>query len=332
MADLANYSFIPWLRQGLATKITEKDTLGASGTGLDITEQRAKLQVDLTIQDTSIEDDSLNDTVISKQVQVIGPGDIIGLSDRAIVRTNPKARINNFEANSLVYIDFYEEDFAWRYTPANPNTTNTNARRRLRPWLVLVVLKEEEFELQKNPDGLPTLVLNGSAVDQVFPDHNETWAWAHVQINKALDNAGGANLVNEVNTMLDQDPDTGISRLVCPRKLTKSTAYSAFLLPAFETGRLVGLGESISGIKAQEPSWRKSSDGTVTLSATRPGAFPVYYQWQFHTGQFGDFESLVSILKPIVMENNSGKMPMDIQSPGFGLDGKAGTETLGMEG
>ena len=41
MAELAHYSFLPWLRQGLAAKITEKDTLGESGTGLDLANERS---------------------------------------------------------------------------------------------------------------------------------------------------------------------------------------------------------------------------------------------------------------------------------------------------
>lgn len=332
MSDLAHYSFLPWLRQGLSTKITEKDTLGKSGTGLDNAIIRVTLKVDVTVQDTSIEDDSLNDTIISKQVHLVGPGDIVGLSDRAIVRTNPPKNITNFEANSLVYMDFYEEDFLWRYTPANPDTSTQNKARRLRPWLTLLVLKETEFELQENPDGLAVLMINDSTKDSIFPKHTETWAWAHVQMNQPLVNGSGNALTNEVNNALEEDPDNGISRLLCPRKLVKSTAYTAFLIPAFETGRLAGLGEPATGIKAQEPSWQKAANGTVSFSSTRQGYFPVYHQWSFHTGAFGDFESLVAVLEPIVMENNSGKMPMDIQSPGFALDGVSESKTLGMEG
>ncbi|WP_394748069.1 hypothetical protein [Spongiimicrobium salis] len=332
MSDLAHYSFLPWLRQGLSTKIEEKDTLGRSGTGLDDAIVRATLKVDVTVEDTSIEDDSVNETFISKNVHLVGPGDIVGLSDRAIVQTNPRKNITNFEANSLVYIDFYEEDFLWRYTPANPDTDTPLSARRLRPWLTLLVLKETEFELQKNPEGLAALIINDTAKDHVFPRHTETWAWGHVQMNQPLSNNQGNALTDEVNNSLEEDPDNGISRLLCPRKLVKSTAYSAFLIPAFETGRLAGLGEAVTGIKAQDPSWRTEANGTVSFSQTRPGHFPVYHQWSFHTGEFGDFESLVAVLEPIVMENDSGKMAMDIQSPGFALDGVSESKTLGMEG
>ena len=332
MSDLAHYSFIPWLRQGLSSKIVEKDTLGKQNTGHDQALERATLKVDITVQDTSIVDNSTNETIVSKQVHLVGPGDIEGLSERAIVRTNPKKYISNFESNSLVYIDFYEEDFPWRYTPANPDTATVEGSRRLRPWLTLLVLKEQEFEVQDKKEGLPVLVINDSAKNHVFPKHSETWAWAHVQMNQPSTQLSGDPLSTEIDNTLNDDPDLGISRILCPRKLIKSTAYTAFLIPAFETGRLAGLGQPITGVKAQEPSWRTAANGTVSVSDTLPLQFPVYYQWSFHTGAFGDFESLVSVLEPIVMENNSGKMPMDIQSPGFALNQVAASKTLGMEG
>ena len=38
-------------------------------------------------------------------------------------------------------IEFYDEDFPFRYTPASP----ANGSKHLRPWLALFVLKENEF-------------------------------------------------------------------------------------------------------------------------------------------------------------------------------------------
>ena len=39
-----------------------------------------------------------------------------------------------------------------------------------------------------------------------------------------------------------QNPDSAYSRILCPRKLAPHRAYHAFLVPAFESGRLAGLG------------------------------------------------------------------------------------------
>ncbi len=53
----------------------------------------------------------------------------------------PRHWITNFETNYLPFVEFYEEDFPWRYTPAS----HSDGGRRLRPWLTLVVLDEGEF-------------------------------------------------------------------------------------------------------------------------------------------------------------------------------------------
>ena len=44
--------------------------------------------------------------------QLYGAGDIIGIESRAIVRTEPRHWITNFETNYLPFIEFYEEDLA----------------------------------------------------------------------------------------------------------------------------------------------------------------------------------------------------------------------------
>ena len=41
-------------------------------------------------------------------------------------------------------IEFYDEDFPWRYTPAAPDGG------KLRPWIALIVLKETEFTEGQN--------------------------------------------------------------------------------------------------------------------------------------------------------------------------------------
>ena len=48
---------------------------------------------------------------ISKTAQLLGPGDIVGINQRAIVKTEPRNWVTDFEANYLPYIEFYEEDF-----------------------------------------------------------------------------------------------------------------------------------------------------------------------------------------------------------------------------
>ncbi|KAA9038474.1 hypothetical protein FW778_13000 [Ginsengibacter hankyongi] len=321
---LPSYGFLPWARQGVASKISETDTLGSSdGTAI----ARADLSAELDVQYTNL-DGSVQVNTITKQIQVVGPGDVKSIDTRAIVRTEPRRGVMNYEDNGLPYIEFYEEDFLWRYSPAtaaNPNGNHT----RLRPWLALVALQDDEYILKQNPGGLPFISVDQASFDKAFHHQDDTWAFAHVHFNNKLANLSGAAMQPEVNADLSNDPDVAVSRLLCPRKLAKNTAFTAFVIPAFETGRLAGLGIDNSGIPAQRTSWKK---GAMPGTGTRPYDFPVYYQWNFRTANYGDFESLVSMLKPIIMDPESGKMPMDIQDPGFNMAAQNdGTKVIGME-
>ncbi|MBX3252643.1 MAG: hypothetical protein KF862_00775 [Chitinophagaceae bacterium] len=321
MADIAHYSFLPWLRQGLNAQIVEKDNL-ATGAGAAM--ERAQLNVELTVHADAVEGNGGNDQVIAKTINVLGPGDVLNISDRVVVRVNPARNVNNYESNNLAYIEFYEEDFLWRYTPASPNEANP---KKLRPWLALIVLKDGEFTEKQLPDSLPFVTVPNDKFNDVFGNPADSWAWAHVHFNEILEEAEPAALKTRVTQELNSDPDNALCRLLCPRKLVKNTAYTACLIPAFETGRRIGLGLETTGVPAQESSWIK----TGQEAKPRGFDFPVYYQWSFQTGIDGDFESLVSKLKPIVMEPESGMMPMDVQEIGYGMDQKMESTTMGME-
>ena len=123
--EIARYQFHSWSRRGISTRISEVDDLG-SGTSAQV--ERAQVPVDVT----------LNGSAQSKNFLLIGPGDIIGVNSNMIVRTEPLANITNFEPNYLAFLEFYDEDFAWRYTPAAPTGS------KLRPWLLLLVLQRDQ--------------------------------------------------------------------------------------------------------------------------------------------------------------------------------------------
>src|SRR3972149_839456 len=134
MSDqLVTYSFLPWLRQGIANNIIKGDN--DSSVLL-----RASIPVSLTVTGKKLDGSNVPPNTIPKDIELYGPGDIVGIDSKAIVKAEPRNWITNFEPNYLPYIEFYDEDFPWRYSPARPNVD------RLRPWLTLVVLKEDEFE------------------------------------------------------------------------------------------------------------------------------------------------------------------------------------------
>ena len=310
--EIARYQFHPWARKGIAANIIEKDVLGA-GNGDEF--ERSQVPVGIT----------LNGDPLTKNFSLIGPGDIIGINRDMIVRTDPLNWITDCEPNYLAFVEFYDEDFAWRYTPASPDGD------RLRPWIFLLVLKENEFDRGKQRLPLPSITVKSTGA---FPPFNETWLWAHVHSNADIPDSELLPLEQfllSLNQVRNDDPDQLYCRLMSPRKLEPNTAYYAFVVPAFETGRIAGLqpDADLSAIPAQEPSWNNDGSG---------GNMPVYFEWFFRTGANADFESLVKLLEPRAMDPRVGIRDMDCHEPGFfkadGTRPFPGTkpDILGLEG
>jgi len=312
--ELAQYTFVPWLRRGLANRIDEADDLGAQ-TAIAST-GRAGIDAELALEHVPVGGAAAAaDAAIIKRIELVGPGDVAGVKASAILRTQPQADAASVTPGEFAFVEFYEEDFPWRYTPARAarDTEPDAARFKLRPWLALFVLRQDEFALTRRPDGPGILTLTDEAE---LPPVTETWAWGHAQIGQPVAGADG------VPQAIDDNPDHALSRLMCPRRLVRDTAYHAFLVPAFETGRRSGLGGATAGIPAQQPSW-----GT-------PGAepvFPVYLDWAFTTGSAGDFESLARKLVPQPAGDTFGKRVLDIGDPGYGMPTAAGA-TAELEG
>lgn len=302
MADQTpTYSFLPWLRIGVANNITQPD----QDASLKV---RATLPVDVTIAGTNL-DGTTASQAIHKDISLYGPGDLVGIDNRAILKVDPCDGITNFEPNFLPYLECYEEDFFWRYTPARADA----AQHQLRPWAALVVLKEGEFtegtNIQNKP--LPFIELAGVNATDVFPIPTQLWAWAHVHVNRDLTDPDTSmpGVISRLQANLTANPDRAYARILCPRHLEPKIKYSAFLIPTFETGRLAGLGEVVP-------------DTTIaTASAWESGqtAFPYYYRWSFVTGTQGDFEFLVKILKPQPADKKVGVRDIDVLHPGSNL-------------
>ena len=314
----ATYSFLPWLRQGVANQIMSADQ--------DATVKlRATFPVKLTLAGEGGKGGPSNETV-ERTVQLFGPGDVVGIDSRAIIRTEPRNWITNYEPNFIPAIEFYDEDFPWRYTPAAPDL----AAGRLRPWIALVVLKAGEYEngtnLKDRP--LPFIKVRNRTV---FPPANQLWAWAHVHVNRSLHNdvssTDMATVLGNLQITLNEDRDLAYSRIICPRKLAANAAYDAFLLPVFESGRLAGLG--LPPGQAQAPhatfsAWAPYPDDPDDPNRPprpEPEHYPVYYRWHFRTGTAGDFEYLVRLLKPRPIDKRVGTRDMDVQKPGVNLPG-----------
>jgi len=320
---LPQYTFAPYVRRGVGAQITESDRLGSAGAGA---EERARLAVTLELDYTPKQAGAqVVAPLIDREVQLIGPGEIVGLSSEAILRRVPAAGSKSFPSNGLAYVDFFEEDLPWRYTPARPARSDeaADAQHKLRPWMTLLVLDEREYTLDEGARPLPILEIGAPHQNTALAREDETWAWAHVQINEHLAVAG------DVPGAIAARPERALSRIVSPRRLAARARYGAFLVPTFETGRLAGLGSARAGVDAQAPAWRA---GAMPHSVKHPNRFPVYAHWRFETGENGDFESLVRQIEPGPAGPEFGRRPVDASRPGFGLDGVAPAVPIEIEG
>lgn len=329
MSDtLARYAFLPWLRRGIAAKIKEDDNFNVFSPPTGWAMERPEFQLKLKIEGKK--GSTVGNDEVNQNISLIGPGDVLGVSQKSIVKHEPDNWITNYEPNYFPYIEFYEEDFPWRYSPARPSGN------KLRPWLMLVVLEETEFEREDVLSGpLPAIKVFPHATDSgttgatstVWPNVAETWAWAHVHFNGDIDPDNNLNptvssdmgdALTRFLEVVGTSPDRAVSRIICPRKLSPNTTYTAFLVPTFEAGRLAGLGADaarLATVRAQDPAF-----GVAHAADKFEDRWPVYFEWFFKTGASGDFEHLVRQIVPRPVDPRVGKRPMDIQEAGYNVN------------
>jgi hypothetical protein len=268
------YRFMPWARRGLARSHRNADAANAPLAA------RPRVSVGLTLQ---AKRDGNAATAVSGNVDLTlyGPADVIGIDPRLVIRTDPKPNITNFEPNYLAVIDFDPPDFPWLLTPAQANVNH-----QLRPWLVLVVLDRAKVRLPTVRPGrpLPSLELTAEDVASELPDLSESPLWAHAQAVSQKSKADEVGLAAEMK----QFEERNISRLVCPRRLEPRKNYVACVVPAFDGGRLRGLGQP-AGAGTLAPAWNHAQPTATEL--------PVYYHWEFSTGPVGDIETLARRLR-----------------------------------
>jgi hypothetical protein len=293
----ATLSFLPWVRQGAAAAVNAPS---------NSTNPVATVSPLLTLNGQA-------GTIPQVSIAIRGPADVIGIDANQVVRTDPRPGTADFEPNCFPSIEFDRPDFPWLFTP-----TKAGGDNRLRPWLCLITIRKQDgVTLTSAPDApLPTLTIDSPAVAaNELPDLSDSWAWAHAQV---------ARDKSEINSAFAGGPELTLSRLVCPRFLEHDTDYIACVVPAFDVGRRTGLGEPATPGTSEwnlAPAWSNAANPiSVRL--------PVYYHWEFRTGQQGDFESLARRLRAGVPEG-IGTRTIDVSHPCFDV---AGAATVEMEG
>lgn len=280
MGNKGTYTYLSWIRKGMASQIQEEDKLGGAGVAAY---DNASVSININVKSGS---DKLGSD--NREFALLGPGDItVKAIASSEAHTEPLRGLHNVEYNNLPYMQFYDEDFPWRFSPAK------DKGGKLRPWLQLIALTEDEFSSSGiNSKNYAQIQINAGVP---VPKHTEAYLWSHVQIDHSLeDYAESFSSKSEaIQSMMQNDPNSITSRILCPRKLAPNTHYFVFLIPAFERGRLAGLGQDISAAGIQDYAIQE----TVT---TKKYDFPTYYSWDFHTSDGGgDFEELSRKLKKV---------------------------------
>jgi hypothetical protein len=292
MSDpVGSYGFVPWLRRGMVTEITRVD-------GTPSADPHVPIPITITFN---------GNLTATAPLALVGPGEVGGLDPNAVIRVFPTRDSYDAEPNYFPLVEFDQGDLPWRYTPARATSQN-----RLRPWLCLATIREDELVSVEGAgaDGrLPVITVRDASA---LPILAQSWAWAHVQVSGGgsapLDGAALAAVVAA-------SPERVVSRLLSPRRMEPNARYVACLVPAFERGRLAGLREPVVG-DALAPAWT-SAQTNVRL--------PVYYMWHFGTGAGVDFEFLARQLEARPIPPGVGTRPMDVSAPGAALPPAADT-------
>src|SRR5690606_26667813 len=100
---LSTYSFLPRLRQGPGGQITA-DAGATSVAG------RATVRVRLEIAGEDRAGAAFGAFPVGKDVELYGPGDVVGIDSRAVVRTDPRHWITNAEPNYLTHVELTDPD------------------------------------------------------------------------------------------------------------------------------------------------------------------------------------------------------------------------------
>ena len=105
---MSRYRYLPWVREGAAHAYDNPDTL-APVLARPGNKPLSVLPVALLVNDA---------TRVDVPLRLYGPGDVIGIDPRAVLRTDPLRHTAASEPNYLACIEFDIPDFPWLFTPA----------------------------------------------------------------------------------------------------------------------------------------------------------------------------------------------------------------------
>ena len=313
-----------WVRKGISSQIAETDNLGV-GSGTSVERPFVQLAVELASTPVNKKD---SDSVSSTEMQsfsIVGPGDVLTVSNNAVMNFFPPSGSKGFPTEYDPYIEFWEPDFAWRYTPASPTQATSEIGSKLRPWLALVTCPAGSYSISKNSNGVDIVTFNINSQDEydyVFPDSTKIYETAHAQEmpqeqgNADISETDGADfcrIISLKRKKIEVKTEKGEIKL---KNFEEDTEYTAFLIPVFETTRLRALGcdDAVSETIAQSAAWVNSFK--EQKNKVRGLSFPAFFSWNFTTGK-DSFRTLVNKLE-CYSAKKSG-ITVDVSDLGDGL-------------
>lgn len=298
MARDTKYRFYPTVRRGYRpstpfskSDATKDDALSTSG-GTTIA-YTAKVEAG---PDAGKQKGTADGSV---DLSMYGPAHISGIDSGQVVRMEPEPDSSTTPPNYFPFVEFETPDLPWLFSPVK-----ADSHGRSYPWLRLIAVPKERASVSA-AGGRPNPVLELQSPKKDLPPPAEAWAWAHAQLTG--DEKPGKAFSSRSNAT--------VSRLLSPRNLDPSTSYIAAVIPTFEAGRKVGLGED-------PPSQNDAQNPKLALAwggGSHPKRHPVYHHWEFSTSEKGDFEYLVRQLEAADLASHEyaiGYREIDVTDPG----------------
>jgi hypothetical protein len=268
-------------------------SVGAANEATRVQDGRPTLAPKVSLTRT-IGDDEQRFEVSGPDLQLLGPGDLLGFDRSLVVREEPPADLMNAAADNLACVEFSDASLPWQFSlPA--------ADGRTLPWIVLLVLRRDEAVLDES--GALTVV---SAAGAALPNLADSWAWAHVEA-RLEDSAASPR--EHVVADVRGGSRAVISRLICPRRLAPESDWFACVVPATNAGVAAGLDPDAEVAQPFGAPWGANQAGAVRL--------PVYHSWRFRTGPEGSFEELARLVEPVRASELSGfgARTIDVRQP-----------------
>ena len=245
-------TFLPWLRRGLAQALTTPDPLsGAIARGPAVT-----ASVDVLVTSALARDVRLHGP---DRVTGLAPGSGAALASRAPTASRSRPRSSRTSS--------------WR----RPTCRGSTRRRRpgdagLRPWLVLVVVREQEGVQLDTPRRQPA-----AAADRAAGGGSRRAAGSRRRPGPGRTSSRWSGSTAPRRRWRRRTGEV-VARLLCPRRLLPDSAWLACVVPAFDGGVLAGRGEPCptgptgSRRGTSRPGAIRARCPSTTTGASAPGA------------------------------------------------------------